>query len=459
MEGLPLSAVFDVSTISIGERAPVDVTFSTTVIGDTDGLTMTWDFGDGSELLTTTEFSVVHKYMAVGKYSPKLFVENGIGENAEFEVENGVVIIPSKVYVSKTGGNVWPFDTWESAANEIQDAVDLLPDEIEVAPGTYVAPDNGIAIPTAIYLYSSNGTNDTFITSRGANTSSRLVWLQHSDAIVDGFSLINSAGKSNGYVYFALIKSGKIINSFFGGAKSTERGVMVSISNGMVSNCVINARNENFMNGNGTTCGVFVGENGLLTHCEVYGYNYPKNTDYQIGLNSSVCLNHATAVVRNCYIHDSTASRSYGGGIRSAAGLIENCTVTRCSGTLGGGVYINDSSKTTIRNCIFYGNTSLKADGTGRDDFYAANNNKVFYSCASDLTDGENGNLSCNPKFSRDGFSLMAKSPCRNAGENQPWMFEELAGDISGVKRILGGTVDMGAFECQRPLPSLLFLK
>ncbi|HZL42906.1 MAG TPA: choice-of-anchor Q domain-containing protein, partial [Verrucomicrobiae bacterium] len=62
---------------------------------------------------------------------------------------------------------------------------------------------------------------------------------------------------------------------------------------------------------------------------------------------------------------------------------------------------------------------------------------------------GSNGNISMNPQFavndSYPEFHLSAASPCRDSGDNSM----VLAGDtdVDGGERILGGTVDMGAFE------------
>ncbi len=53
------------------------VTFSAETSGSSGTVTYTWDFGDGSELVSTTEASVTHAYTVAGKYSPTVKATDG----------------------------------------------------------------------------------------------------------------------------------------------------------------------------------------------------------------------------------------------------------------------------------------------------------------------------------------------------------------------------------------------
>jgi hypothetical protein len=68
--------------------------------------------------------------------------------------------------------------------------------------------------------------------------------------------------------------------------------------------------------------------------------------------------------------------------------------------------------------------------------------------CASQS--GQNGNLSLNPRFVnplKGNFQLRKTSPAINAGDNSAPDLPST--DLAGKPRIVGGVVDMGAYEYQ----------
>ncbi len=78
------------------------------------------------------------------------------------------------------------------------------------------------------------------------------------------------------------------------------------------------------------------------------------------------------------------------------------------------------------------------------------NTNVFYYCCCPTFVDfvPDQGNLIDEPKLTNPDladYRLQASSPCINAGSNQAWM--ELAQDLEGNPRIIGGIVDMGAYE------------
>ncbi len=132
--------------------------------------------------------------------------------------------------------------------------------------------------------------------------------------------------------------------------------------------------------------------------------------------------------LNNCTLTGNTAS--YGGG--SYGGMLNNCTLTGNSASSAGG----GSSYGTLNNCVVYYNTSPVYPNC----FLGT----IRYSCTMSAATG-NGNITNAPLFvATNDFRLAAGSPCINAGNNA---YVQRTTDLDGMPRIVGGTVDMGAYE------------
>jgi hypothetical protein len=104
---------------------------------------------------------------------------------------------------------------------------------------------------------------------------------------------------------------------------------------------------------------------------------------------------------------------------------------------VGGGAF--DS---TLSNCIVYSNTA--PSGSNFDTGSTLN-----YCCTIPLPTNGVGNITKDPLFvdyTNGNLRLQPNSPCINAGNNA---YVTTATDLDGRPRIVGGTVDMGAYEFQ----------
>jgi len=117
--------------------------------------------------------------------------------------------------------------------------------------------------------------------------------------------------------------------------------------------------------------------------------------------------------------------------------VLNNCTLTGNSATYGGG----GAEACMLNNCIVYYNTS--STGANYDAYSTLN-----YCCATPLPTTGVGNIANSPLFDDSGLRLQSNSPCINAGNNA---YVTTTTDLDGNPRIVGGTVDMGAYECQSP--------
>jgi hypothetical protein len=208
-------------------------------------------------------------------------------------------------------------------------------------------------------------------------------------------------------------------------------------------------------------------------------------TDNLISNNSSPCgsginlcggMTFTPTISNNVIINNTaTGATGIGGGIAflgASNPIIANNTIANNSAVKGGGVYFNGSSPSIYNNIIYGNKASLSGDQVYINDQPSQPN---FYYC--DIQGGQaafglNGNfygatytnnINADPLFvspsadtgiSFDGvsanWSLQSTSPCNNTGDpvgTYPGTYP--ATDIAGNPRVIGSTINMGAYEQQ----------
>jgi len=255
---------------------------------------------------------------------------------------------PAVVYIATNGTHVAPYTTWETAATNLHDAVDVAEDgtRVLVSNGTYRL-DSEIELRDSVWIEGVGGGQDTIIDGQGRR---RCFHLDN-----DGAGLANLT-----------ITRGHALD--LGGGVYARRGT-----------------------------------------------------------------------VRNCLIHACDATIE-GGGVYCEGGTFLSCTITDNAATRGGGLSINGG---TVRNCIIYGNTADSLpewSGVGTFSHTCSTPQPNLANCIAD-----------DPAFVSAGsattgdYRLLGRSPCIGTGTNEAWMTG--ATDFEGKPRIMGGTVDMGAYE------------
>jgi parallel beta-helix repeat protein len=190
---------------------------------------------------------------------------------------------------------------------------------------------------------------------------------------------------------------------------------------GWLSNCTLNGNAAPY--GGGGACGSAMDSCGLInctlsSNSAVYGSG---GGAYDAGLiNCTLTGNYATW---------------YGGGASSAT--LNNCTlVGNSAADAGGGAYFS-----TLWNCIVHYNAAQW--GSNYDSA------TLSYCCTTPLPTGGTGNFTNAPLFidpTAGNYRLQSNSPCINAGTNY---YAPGSADLDGRPRIVGGTVDIGAYEYQ----------
>ena len=209
----------------------------------------------------------------------------------------------------------------------------------------------------------------------------------------------------------------------------------------------------------------------MMTNCTVAGNTAIGDYGYGYSYGGGIYNDAGTLTLTNCTVSENTIGDygygySCGGGIYKGKGTLTltNCTVSENSangyydddyggGSYGGGIYNDLYSSTTIKlyNTIIARNTARSSG----DDVYRSSGSLYAYNTISSFTgwkSGSSGNLvydSALPLFadSANGdYTLAKNSQAINKGNNE---YVEVGTDLAGNPRIVGGTVDLGAYEYQ----------
>ena len=306
---------------------------------------------------------------------------------------------------------------------------------IEGAPSFF--PINGDAAVRGVYL-GTNATLSGFTVSNGYTRAAGPeevdqcgggVWCEASAVLSNCVLAGNSAEQAGGGVYGGLLvnctlTANRTLSDGGGAYKSllsacTLVGNTASNGGGAVSStlndCMVSS-NTAVADGGGAS-------EATLNRCVLTGNAAARYGGGAIGSKLNHCL-----LLGN--------SASMGGG--TCGGYLEGCTIAGNTATnsVGGGVFDGE-----VNNCIVYHNNALLAPNR-----YLLLG-EMSNSCTTPLPPGS-GNITNDPQFvslAGASYELSASSPCINAGLNFPLLANAL--DLAGRPRVMGGRVDMGAYE------------
>jgi hypothetical protein len=392
-----------------------------------------WEFGDG--FVEVNQPYASHIWTAPGDYLVALWAYNesypgGVSATLTIHVEEGLH------YVAATSGNpIAPYTSWATAATNIQDAVDVAAPgaTVFVTNGTYAAggrttpsPGDGVtnrvAVDKPLTVRSVNGPGVTVIQGQlpgATNGNIRCVYLTNAATLV-GFTLTNGVA-SDGY----------------GG------GVYCESTSAVLSNCVLTGNSANWSGG-----GAY---GGTLNNCTLTGNSATYGGGAQGGtLNNCTLTGNSTSglgsdgggadlsTLNNCTLTGNSTS-GYAGGAGWCT--LNNCTLTGNSATYGGGAMWS-----TLNNSVVYFNTATQGA-----NYYQQYLGVLTYCCTTPMPTNGVGNITNAPLFvdqANGNLRLQSNSPCINAGNNA---YVVGSTDLDGNPRIVGGTVDIGAYEYQTP--------
>ncbi len=164
-------------------------------------------------------------------------------------------------YVTPSGSNIWPYLRWQTAATEIQNAVDAASDGdmVVVSNSTYVLSRQIAITNKAILVRTINGPKSVTI---DGNNGTRCLYLAFSNAVVDGFTITRGNGTGGGVFIDGLgvirncvLTDNSALNC--GGGICCDRG-------GIVQNCLVVSNSAGDCGG-----GIMLLTNGIVENCTV----------------------------------------------------------------------------------------------------------------------------------------------------------------------------------------------
>jgi hypothetical protein len=290
-------------------------------------------------------------------------------------------------------------------------------DVVVVTNGVYAG---GVVVTNLLTLRSANGPQVTVIDGGGTK---RCVYLSNG-ASLSGFTLTNGWAADYGGGVLCASTTSFITNCTLTGNSASQGGGAAgpAFAPCTLYNCTLTG-NSTFL------CGypVCYGGGGAYW-CTLYNCTLTGNSSRTYGGGADWCE------LYNCTLTGNSAI--YGGGADSSA--LYNCTLTGNGAGYGGGTYWCN-----LYNCIAYFNTA--SDGAN----YDTGNSTPHYCCTTPQPLNGVANVTNAPLFvdyTSGNLRLQFNSPCINAGNNA---YVTTATDLDGRPRIVGGTVDMGAYEFQ----------
>ena len=303
-----------------------------------EGLPIAYQVSLGDGQTISNLFSFQHAFSSAGVYSVVATVSNLTGFSSSTTTLS--IVEFSVAHVSPQGSHVPPFATWETAANDIQSAMDAAPagGKVLVGDGVYatgarsvnsVQSSNRLVIDKPICVESLNGPATTVVVGMTpGDVSMRCVYMVEG-ATLSGFTI------QNGYAHMHEV-SGLMENR--GG------GVLAAGTGAMVSNCVFVSNRANWHGG-----GLF---GGSAFNCQ-----FISNSAEGAGGGAMESFLSDCQLIRN-------SASGGGGGLQS--GIALRCTIVSNQATTGGGASSSSLAYCHISgNRAFNGGGAISSDSTG----------------------------------------------------------------------------------------------
>lgn len=320
---------------------------------------------------------------------------------------------------------------------------------VYIAAGTYAEPgssESALTISTPVELLGMTGNSKDVVITR-AKDNVRILELNHADAIVRCLTLsggrITAHSKLGGtlLVSAGTVEDCIIADGYNGGNSSNDGGGNLAVTGGRVSRCVIkggNLPNCNSFRANRWSGGAFATSGGVIENSLI------------IGNKGGV----ATGVI-------------YGGG------EVVNCTITDNESQCGGIIMVvKNKNVGKVRNCVIVGNRSTRTAPNPTDVCYVDSATdwgidtsgsagfggyvNEFENCLGDVKINEScvvGDAWTFVDAAAGDYRLGIVNAARDAGLAYEDTGATSTTDLAGKTRVIGSSVDIGAYEFDPSVP------
>lgn len=324
---------------------------------------------------------------------------------------------------------------------------------------------------------------DGFVIQGGNTSSGGGMYNQNSSPTLANCSFQNNTASQNGGGLFNDETSHPILlNCSFSGNKAGNGGaIYISSSSSLTITGTSFSQNTATVGGGALFSD---SSNPMLTGC-----NFTQNMAnkggaiYTNNVGGPTLIN--TQFIRNAAANQGGALFSTGANINSILVRLINCTLVANQASQGGAFH-NTLSRVSLMNCSLSGNSASTQGGsfynltspvelTNSVVWNSGGGNSFVNSLGGSVTasyslfeasvtgyTSSTTNLTTNslPFVSATDLQLGLNSPAINKGSNTAYSNAGgIPTDIAGMRRILGGTIDMGAFEVTPDLTPLIYAR
>ena len=377
-------------------------------------------------------------------------------------------VLAAEIYVVPSGSvPTPPYDTWATAAQDIQTAVDYacanFPsyDTVIITNGTY-GITNQIWITNAITVRSFegglSGAGNTVVQRTSGQT--RIFKLTHPGAHLHGLTL--QGGYYAGYVdeefrygagLYMTAGTASCLRIFANDGNSIHggdwtRGGGVFMGGGLLTDSIIESNNWTYSSFFVSGGGLYM-TGGVVQRCVIRNNRGGYSSTHQTGMDGGGGVRMTGGRLENCLIVDNITGHYNGGGVLISGGQIVHCTIADnrvLPGYSGNGAGVRRDGGAITNTIVFF---NVGSSG-GPDNLVGGG---AVYSCAPELISGE-GNQSTDPLFINRpaDYGLSANSTLIDAAV----ALADVTNDIAGVFRPLDGLgsaqpkPDIGCYEFVR---------